>query len=123
MQSNQPRRNSKEGRISPSYQQYNTPQHKIYQFNNYNQEHHEMINSEYYNANSQPNEGWDENYGSSSSLHTPSSASYNNETEDISQEERLSQYSNEYNNHDQDNDVSSQEQSKGFTGYIKSLVR
>ncbi|EXX65205.1 uncharacterized protein OCT59_023844 [Rhizophagus irregularis] len=123
MQSNQPRRNSKEGRISPSYQQYNTPQHKIYQFNNYNQEHHEMINSEYYNANSQSNEGWDENYGSSSSLHTPSSASYNNETEDISQEERLSQYGNEYNNHDQDNDVSSQEQSKGFTGYIKSLVR
>ncbi|CAB4446913.1 unnamed protein product [Rhizophagus irregularis] len=123
MQSNQPRRNSKEGRTSPSHPSYNTPQHKIYQFNNYNQQHHEIINNEYYNTNSQPNQGWDDNYDGSSSLHTPSSSAYNNETEDISQEDRLSQYGNEYNNNDQDNDDSSQEQSKGFTGYIKSFVR
>ncbi|CAB4446735.1 unnamed protein product [Rhizophagus irregularis] len=123
MQSNQPRRNSREGRTSPTQQSYNTPQHRIYQFNNYNQEHHEMINNEYNETNLQMNEGWDDNYGSSSSLHTPSSTSYNNETEDISQEDRLSQYGNEYKDHEQNNDTPSQEHNKGFTGYIKSFVR
>ncbi|CAB4472817.1 unnamed protein product [Rhizophagus irregularis] len=124
MQSNQLRRNSREGRTTPTHQSYNTPQNRSYQFHNYNNSHHDLINNEYYGATSQTNDGWDDtNAFSSSSLHTPSSTPYINDTEDISIEDRLSQYGNDQNDHEQNNDNLTQNQNAGFTGYIKSFVR
>ncbi|GBC41405.2 uncharacterized protein OCT59_001611 [Rhizophagus irregularis] len=85
--------------------------------------HHDLINNKFYDATSQTNDGWDDTYASSaSSLHTPSSTPYINETEDISLEDRLSQYGNEQNDHEQNNDNLTQDQNTGFTGYIKSFV-
>lgn len=124
MQSNVPRRNSREGGTTPTRHSYNTPQNKTYEFQHYNPNHQEMMDNEYYDDNSQHNTGWGDSYGSSSSsLFTPSSTPYITDTEDISQQERLSQYGNVHDEQEQNNDPSIQNQNTGLTGYIKSFVR
>ncbi|CAB5184952.1 unnamed protein product [Rhizophagus irregularis] len=97
------RRNSREGRITPTYNSFNTPQNRI-AFQVYNHDNYHEALSHNFGDHSQQDQGWD--YESSqSSLHTPNSSNNSNrsiqhdEVVDLDQDEHLSQYGVQHDEH------------------------